>query len=346
MSAVGVRREKPAQDQETAAPERGRLGLALLFPGQGSQRPGMAARLLQISRAARDVFEEADRALDFSLSRLCVDADSEELSDTENTQPALLATSIAYFEHLKESLRELGRRQRPALLAGHSLGQFSAAVASESLTLGDGLRLVKERGRIMKEWASRRPGGLASILGLEEAEVARLCDESSVEGDQVAVAAHNAPRQFIISGDDGALQRAMKLARGRGASVLRLPISVPGHTPAMEEAARQLRQVIDAIPFRDPATPLVSNITGSLLTTAEEVRQELADQICAAVEWVRCMSTMLGQGVSTFVEVGPGRALSNIARRFSENLSFLTVEDARPDDLASLGAPIESPQHA
>lgn len=323
-------------------------GLAVLFPGQGSQRVGMAARLLSISRAAREVFAEADRALDFSLSRLCVEGDADELADTTNTQPALLTTSVAYFEHFKERLREIGGRFSPTLFAGHSLGQFSAAVASESMPLSEGLRLVSERGRVMKEWAAHRPGGLATVFGLPREALEEICAAASGE-EFVAIAAHNAPTQFVISGDMGALEHAMRLARERGATVLRLPISVPGHTPAMEEAARQLSRVIETTRFRPPTAPLVSNINGVLLTSADDVRQELSDQICAAVEWVRCMGAMVNEGVSTFVDVGPGRALSNIARRFSDNLSFLNVEDARMDDLSRLllpPKPVETSQPA
>ncbi len=320
---------------------------AVLFPGQGVQRPGMAARLLDISRAARAVFEEADRALDFSLSRLCVDADAAELDDTENTQPALLATSVAYFEYLKERFGEAGGpgRLMPSAFAGHSLGQFSAAVASESVPLDDGLQLVSARGRIMKEWARLRPGGLATIHGLGEEEVRAICATVS-DSEAVAIAVHNAPNQFVISGDLGPLERAMSIAREQGASVRRLPISVPGHTPVMREAADQLRQVIQVTRFGAPSAPLVSNIDGALLTTADEVMQELSDQICEAVEWVRCMGSMVNQGIQTFVEVGPGRSLSNIARRFSANLPFVNVEDARPDQLAGIGQPLESRQPA
>jgi [acyl-carrier-protein] S-malonyltransferase len=330
-----------ARQDDTGQPGR----LALLFPGQGSQRPGMAARLLQISRAARAVFEEADRELEFSLSRLCVDADLSELTDTENTQPALLATSVAYFEHLRERLRETGSRIVPTLFAGHSLGQFSAAVAAESLPLSDGLQLVRERGRIMKEWAALRPGGLATIFGLTREEVLAICEE--VSGNEVVnVAVHNAPTQFVISGDMAPLEKAMDAAKQRGARALKLPISVPGHTPVMRDAADELERILLRTSFRDPNAPIVSNIHGGLLVTAEDVRAELGGQICAAVEWVRCMGSMVNEGVATFVEIGPGRALSNIAGRFGDNLRFLTVEDAKDHDLLSLNLPPIDPKAA
>ena len=315
---------------------------ALLFPGQGSQRPGMAARLLDISRAARAVFEEADRELEFSLSRLCVEGDLSELSDTENTQPALLATSVAYFEHLRERLRETGSRIVPTLFAGHSLGQFSAAVAAESLPLSDGLRLVRERGRIMKEWAALRPGGLATIFGMTRDQVQAICDDVS-GSESVGIAVHNAPNQFVISGDIAPLERAMQLARERGARAIKLPISVPGHTPVMREAADEMERILVTTRFSDPQAPIVSNIHGGLLVSAEDVRAELGGQICAAVEWVRCMGSMMNEGVATFVEIGPGRALSNIAGRFGDNLRFLTVEDAQDQDLRSLSLPPLAP---
>lgn len=334
-----------SQVSETAPAVINLPRFALLFPGQGSQRPGMAARLIEISRAARAVFEEADRALDFSLSRLCVEGDADELADTENTQPAILATSVAYFEYFKERVASFGGRLAPSVYAGHSLGQFSAAVAAKSVPLDDGLQLVTARGRIMKEWAHRRPGGLANIIGLRQDEVEAICASVS-GGESVAVAAHNAPNQFVISGDVGPLERAMAVARERGASVRRLPISVPGHTPVMRAAAEELKPVIMRTRFATPTAPVVSNIDGSLLTSADEVMQELSDQICEAVEWVRCMGAMVNQGIATFVEVGPGRTLSNIARHFSSNLPFVTVEDARPDELALFGRHLESSQPA
>jgi [acyl-carrier-protein] S-malonyltransferase len=212
--------------------------------------------------------------------------------------------------------------------------------------LSEGLRLVSERGRVMKEWAVSRPGGLATVFGVEKEALEYICMLVSSEHEAVAIAAHNAPGQFVLSGDLAPLELAMHLARERGGTVLRLPISVPGHTPAMQEAARKLGVVIGTTRFQAPTAPLISNINGRVLVTAEDVRQELSDQICAAVEWVRCMGSMVNQGVSTFVEVGPGRSLANIARRFSDNFRFLNVEDAQLDELISLQKPVETSQPA
>jgi [acyl-carrier-protein] S-malonyltransferase len=307
-------------------------GLALLFPGQGSQHAGMGKRIAEISQAARRVFDHADEVLGFRISELCYEASDEELGDTINTQPAILTTSLAYLADLKERLQEKGRQLKPSFVAGHSLGQFTAAVAAGALDFSDGLRLVLERGRIMADWARTRPGGLATILGMNEADVNDVCRDASPEGN-VRAAVFNGPGQTVISGDAGPLQRAMQLARERGGRVLRLPISVPGHTPIMQDAARELSRFIAALPFRDPDPPVVSNISAKLLTRAEEVRQELSDQIVSAVQWARCVLTMANQGAGGFVEVGPGRALSTLARRITRDARVLSTEDAAPEEL-------------
>jgi len=312
--------------------------LALLFPGQGSQHPGMGKHIHAVSQAARSVFAQADEVLGFRLSKLCFEGPEEDLENTVNTQPAILATSMAYLEFLRERLGGLGKRLMPSLVAGHSLGQFTAAVAAGAVDFADGLRLVVERGRIMTEWARTRPGGLASILGLNSEDVEQVCEEASGR-ESAWVAVVNAPGQTVIAGETSALQRAMALARERGAKVIRLPIGVPGHSPVMHDAARELSRFVSTLRFGDPQPPLVSNVSGSLLTTAEEVRQELSEQICAAVQWARCFLTMLNEGTSTFVEVGPGHTLSRIARRISEGASVLNVQDSPADDLLSAGTP-------
>ncbi len=291
-------------------------GLALLFPGQGSQRAGMGKRLAEISPAARDVFRKADAELAMDISRLCFDATEDELDVQENTQPALLTTSLAYLAYLRERLGEMGRRLRPSLVAGHSLGQYSAAVAAGSLDFSDALRLVRERGRIMAEWAKQRPGGLAAVLGLNDHALREVCREAASEG-AVGIALVNAPGQTVISGETNALQRAMQLAKERGGRVTRLPISVPSHLPAMRDATRELSRFISTIQLRDPSPPLVSTLSTRLLTTAEEVREELSAQISQAIQWARCIVEMANHGATSFVDVGPGRALANMVRRIS-----------------------------
>jgi [acyl-carrier-protein] S-malonyltransferase len=228
-------------------------------------------------------------------------------------------------------------------MAGHSMGQFSAAVAADSLDFSDGLRLVLERGRIMAAWARNRPGGLVTILGLNDREVDDACREASPEG-KVGLAVLNGPGQNVISGEVGALQRAMALLRERGARVLPLRISVPGHTPLMKDAARELSRFISALTFRDPNPPLVSNISGKLLTTADEVREELSEQICAAVQWARCVINMANQGADPFVEVGPGQVLSKLLRRIRGDAHVFRAEDESIFDLLAETVPLTAPE--
>ncbi len=346
MIADASPRPRATAQTPTDAPDRqARRGLALLFPGQGSQQAGMGKRIAEISQAARQIFSDADEVLGFQISRVCFEASEEELEDTVNTQPAILTTSIAYLAYLRERLQEEGRRLRPSFMAGHSLGQFTAAVAADALDFSDGLRLVLERGRIMAEWARNRPGGLATVLGLNDRDVRTVCREASPEG-KVGVAVLNGPGQTVISGEVGPLQQAMALARERGGRVLRLPISVPGHTPLMRDAARELSRFIASLTFRDPSPPLVSNISAKLLTTAEEVREELANQICAAVQWARCVIAMANQGAGTFVEVGPGQALSKLVRRITGDAQVFGAEDAATSELSKLAAAVPAAESA
>jgi [acyl-carrier-protein] S-malonyltransferase len=225
------------------------------------------------------------------------------------------------------------------------MGQFTAAVAAGALAFSDGLQLVLERGRLMGEYTGKRPGGMATVLGLKDGEVSDVVREAAPDGS-VGVGVFNGPGHTVISGDVGALERAMALARERGGRVLRLPISVPGHMPLMEDAARQLSKSINALPFRDPEPPLVSNISAKLLTRAEEVRQELADQICKAVQWARCVRAMSDEGTGTFVEVGPGQVLSKLVRRITGDAQVLDAEHITTEELLALAdvspAPVRS----
>ena len=249
-----------------------------------------------------------------------------DLRKTVNTQPAILAVSWAYLAYLRERAADLGRQIRPSAVSGHSFGQFSAAAAVDAISFADALSLVRERGRIMTKWSKKRPGGMASIIGPDDRDVADVCSRASPDGD-VGVAAVNAPGQTVISGTLAALGRAMELVRERGGRVVQLPISVPGHFPKMAEARDELRRFMDHIEFRDPRSPIVSSLTGRVLTTAEEVRHELSDQMTGAINWMRAFLEMRRAGASAFLELGPGHVLSNLGRRVDRDAQMIDLFD-------------------
>ena len=221
-------------------PQRDR-NLALIFPGQGSQHAGMGRRVAERSPGARDVFAQASDILKLDVSRLVMDGSEKDLARTTTTQPAILAVSWAYYTYLRELATDHGRQLKPSLVSGHSFGQFSASAAAGSLSFADALKLVKERGRIMAKWSKRRPGGMAPVIGVTDEDVRDVCSRVSPDGD-VGVAAINAPGQTVISGTLAALARAVESCKERGARVVQLPISVPGHFPKMSEAREELRR--------------------------------------------------------------------------------------------------------
>jgi [acyl-carrier-protein] S-malonyltransferase len=301
--------------------------VALVFPGQGSQYVGMGKSIYDMSDAARRVFHQADEILGFSLSALCFNGPAEELEDTEYAQPAIFTVSFAYLEALRERTRSLGESFRPTYVAGHSLGQFTALVAAGAIDFQDALMLVRERGKLMKESGNLRPGGMAAIIGLERDVLEQICEESGEVGI-VVVANDNCPGQSVISGEIGALEYAMELAKQRGARrAIRLDISIASHSPLMERAAKQLQELIERVPLRDPEVPIVANITGQIVTSVEEIRHELAEHILRPVQWTGSIRSMVNGGVNTFLEVGPGKVLGGLIRRVRNDAKVLTVED-------------------
>ena len=306
-------------------PQRERT-LALIFPGQGSQHSGMGRRVAEQFPQARQIFDEAGEVLGFDVARVVMDGSEKDLARTATTQPAILAVSWAYLAYLRERAAEMGRQVKPALVSGHSFGQFSAAAAADAISFSDALKLVRQRGRIMTKWSRRRPGGMASVIGVPDEDVREVCSRVSPDGD-VGVAAINAPGQTVISGTLAALARAVDLVKERGGRVVQLPISVPGHFPKMEEAREELRRFIASVEFRDPNQPVVSSLTGKLLTTAEDVRTELNEQMTGAINWMRAFLEMRKAGASSFFELGPGHVLANICKRVDRDADMIDIFD-------------------
>ncbi len=295
--------------------------VVFLFPGQGSQAVGMGRLMADVFSCARDTFREADEALGFPLSTLCFEGPEEKLRLTELTQPALLATSLA----CERALRFKGIV--PAFVAGHSLGEYSALVSSGALRLAEALRLVSARGRFMQEAVPVGQGGMAAILGLPASQVEQICREEAA-GETLAAANYNSPDQTVIAGSAAAVARAMKAASGRGAKrAIPLPVSAPFHCELMAPAREALRPHLEAAEFRDLECPLVSNVDARPLTSGAAARNNLIEQVTAPVRWEACMRALAESGATTYVEVGPGRVLSSLARRILPDVRTANVED-------------------
>jgi [acyl-carrier-protein] S-malonyltransferase len=315
---------------------------AFVFPGQGSQSVGMGRALAAGSPAAAAVFAAADDALGERISRLAWDGPAERLDLTENAQPALLATSIAYLAALRERWAAMGlAAPEPACFAGHSMGQYSAMVAAGVIELGDGVRLVRERGRLMQSSGAGREGRMAAIIGLDDARLPELVERAGAHG-VFGIANRNSPGQVVVSGERAAVEAAVALARELGAKrAIELPVSVAAHSPLMAEAAEGLRLVLAGVRFDDPLAPLLANRDARPLTTGEAARGELVEHLTAGVDWVRAIETLSDQGVTTFIEVGPGRVLTGLIKRIAPNaVAIATDAPSAPDGLAVPGAEV------
>jgi [acyl-carrier-protein] S-malonyltransferase len=309
---------------------------AYVFPGQGSQSVGMGEALAAGSQAAAAVFVAADAALGTPISGLAWHGPADELDRTENAQPALLATSMAYLAAVRERWAALGIGEPPiAFAAGHSMGQYSALVAADVISLADGVRLVRERGRLMQASGAGRDGAMAAILGLDDAQLPVLVERASAEGT-FGIANRNAPGQVVVSGERAAIDAAAAIARELGArKAIILPVSVAAHSSLMAEAADGMRRVLADIEFRDPSIPLLANADAHLITTADGARSELVDHLTAGVDWVAAIERMTGAGVDTFIEVGPGRVLTGLIKRIAPDATTIPLDDpGSPDRLA------------
>ena len=313
---------------------------AFVFPGQGSQTVGMGRDLAVSSPAAAAVFAAADAALDEPLSTLAWEGPAERLDLTENAQPALLAASIAILESLRErwTSGDLAAPD-PAFAAGHSMGQYSALVAAGSLSLEDGVRLVRERGRLMQASGQGRDGAMAALIGLDDAKLPELVAAAVAHGTFV-VANRNSPGQVVVSGDRTAVEAGAGLARDLGAKrAIVLPVSVAAHSPLMAEAAAAMRETLDGIEFKDPTTTLLANADGRAITTAAGARDELVEHLTAGVDWVGAVRHMVDAGVTTFVEIGPGKVLTGLIKRIAPDTEIVPADDPdSADRLITLAA--------
>lgn len=307
------------------------MPLAYIFPGQGSQHPGMGKSLAENFPSAGQLFEAFDDALNFSISRLCFEGSAEELQLTENTQPAIFAVSAAALNAMESEGFPM-----PDFVAGHSLGEYSALFSARSIQADDAIQTVRSRGRYMQEVVPVGVGAMAAVIGAELAVIEAACAEAS-EGEICAPANINSPSQVVIAGHTGAVDRASELLRGRGAKrVLKLNVSAPFHSALMMPAQKRLAWDLERIEFANLATPLVTNVDAASIGSGAEAADALVRQVSSPVRWLQSMELLIKEGVDTFIEVGPGKILTGLMRQISRQVKCFNVEDA--DSLKHAGA--------
>ena len=295
---------------------------AFLFPGQGSQSVGMGKELADNFSVARQVFEEADQALGFSISNLCFEGPEEELRKTVNTQPAILTVSVATLRVLQQAGISFD------ITAGHSLGEYSALVASGVLDFADAVRLVNKRGQYMQEAVPLGEGAMAAVMGMEREKVVEICAEVEKEAGAVQAVNFNCPGQIVIAGKTAAVEKAAAALKAAGAKrAIMLPVSAPFHSTLLQPAAGKLALELDKVSFREPKLPVVANVTGKISTNSAEIKQLLVTQAANPVLWEDCVATVAAYGATVSVEIGPGKVLTGFTKKIAPEIVTLNVED-------------------
>ncbi len=294
--------------------------IAFLFSGQGAQYVGMGKELALNIDVSRDVFKKADEALGFSISSICFQGSKEELDKTENTQPAILTTSIAALRVVED------KGIKPDIVAGLSLGEYSALVSSGAMEFEDAVKLVKKRGRLMQEAVPQGVGTMAAIMGLDKDMVKECCKEASKEGI-VEVANYNCPGQIVIAGEIRAVELAVNILKEKGAKrAVLLDVSGPFHTSMLKEAAKNLYKELEHVHIKELQIPLITNVTGDYIQ-CKEIKENLKNQVMSSVMWEHTINKMIEAGVDTFVEIGPGKVLSGFVKKIDRKLKVLNIED-------------------
>ncbi|AIF51611.1 ACP S-malonyltransferase [Pelosinus sp. UFO1] len=297
--------------------------IAFVFPGQGSQSIGMGKELYERFPVAKAVFDAADEALGFSITNMCFNGPEDELRKTVNTQPAILTVSIALYQVLKEN------GLTPNIVAGHSLGEYSALVAAGALSFSDAVQLVRKRGLFMQEAVPLGEGSMAAILGSERQLVVEICEKAQAEFGSVQAVNFNCPGQIVIAGKTLAVEKATEMLKAAGAKrAVILPVSAPFHSTLMKPAAEKLAVELSKITINDASIPVVANINGQAITNRQEIEVSLVKQADHPVEWEDCVAEIINFGATTFVEVGPGKVLSSFTKKIAKEIDNLNVEDS------------------
>jgi [acyl-carrier-protein] S-malonyltransferase len=294
---------------------------AFVFPGQGSQYIGMGKELYENFKVAKEIFEEADDALHFSIKKICFQGPEEILRLTENTQPAILTTSIASLKVLQTE-----KGINPELTAGHSLGEYSALVVSGALSFKDAIQIVRLRGKFMQEAVPVGEGAMAAILGMERREVEKICEEVS-SGEVLSPANFNCPGQITIAGHSKAVDRAIERVKQEGKKAVLLPVSAPFHSPLMKPAGERLEKALEGIPIRDLKVPVVTNVEAEINRSNERVKPLLVAQVSSPVRWEESIRKMIGEGIERVLEIGPGKVLTGLMKRIDSSVETGNLED-------------------